>query len=1086
MKVFAPVALAACLLFAASTADAAALTPTALRCEYQENPLGIQETAPRFSWQFASKQRGKKQTAFHIRVASSPEALSRPTADVWDTGRIATEQSTQVGYSGKPLIAGRRYYWQVRAWDETKAPGKFSRPAFFEMGLLDPDHWSARWIGLPIEAPQSSFSMEGTQWVWYPEGNPAQSAPKGTRYFRLTVPLPAGRQPIRATFHGSVDNNFTLFVNGKEAGQGSGWQSATPVDILSHLRTGNNVLAIAASNADEAGGPAGLTGRLHLQFAAGPDALVDVDGNWKAFNRELSGWQGATFDDKAWPAAKVLGRNGMGPWGATKAGGGEPGPAPLLRKGFRLSKSVRRARAYVTALGVYQLHMNGRRVGNDVLSPGWTDYRKRVQYLTYDVTDIVRKGDNAVGAMVGDGWYAGSLGPDLARNHFGPSPPRLRFQLNVEYADGSSEVVGTDATWRGHAGPIVEADLYAGETYDARREHPGWSAPGFREADWTPVTVYTDQNPTVTAHVGPPIRPMRELPTVGVTEPKPGAFVFDLGQNMVGWARLKARGPAGTRITLRFAETLNTDGTVYRDNLRRARATDTFILSGNGEEVLEPHFTYHGFRYVEVTGYPIAPGKTPSRSAITGVVFHSAMEATSRFQCSSELVNRLYRNVIWGQRANLMSVPTDCPQRDERLGWMGDAQLFARTSCWNMDMAGFYTKWMHDIVDAQSAAGGFSDIAPRVVNLADGAPAWAEAGLVVPWTLYQCYGDRRILERNFDAMCRYVDLLVSENPNLLWLKRRNNDFGDWVPAGETTNKDLIASAYLAFDLRLLSDIARAIGDGEASRKYETLAYRSRVAFNERFLGSDGKYLGDTQTAYAMAFAMDLVPQARKPQVSRRFAEAVERRQSHLATGFIGTAFLLPALTEAGRPDLAYQILLATEYPSWGYMIGNGATTIWELWNSNSEGPGMNSRNHFAFGTVAEWIQRYMVGIDTSPDAPGYRQIVIRPRLGEGIKQARGEYDSHLGTIVSDWKMDGDRFHLTVTVPVNATATVYLPQFGNTRAQVREGGVPIWRNGKFVGGREGLISGAAQGDTVVLGIGSGTYTFVIADPGAMKQ
>jgi alpha-L-rhamnosidase len=402
-----------------------------------------------------------------------------------------------------------------------------------------------------------------------------------------------------------------------------------------------------------------------------------------------------------------------------------------------------------------------------------------------------------------------------------------------------------------------------------------------------------------------------------------------------------------------------------------------------------------------------------------------------------------------------------------------------------MDMSGFYTKWIRDIMDAQSPAGAFSDISPRVVDMADGAPAWAEAGLVVPWTLYQSYGDRRVLERNFDAMRRYVDLLVEANPNLLWLNRRNNDFGDWVPAGESTNKDLIASAYLAFDLRLLSDVARVIGDTDASRKYEALAYRSRVAFNERFLGLDGRYLGDTQTAYAMAFAMDLVPRARRPQVIQRFVDSIERRQGHLATGFIGTAFLLPALTEAERPDLAYQILQATEYPSWGYMIGNGATTIWELWNSNTEGPAMNSRNHFAFGTVAEWMQRYMVGIDTSPDGPGYRQILIRPRLGEGITQARGEYDSHHGTIVSDWKMDGDRFILNVTVPVNTTATVYIPRFGNARVQVREGGVPVWRNGRFTGGRDGVMSGAAQGDAVVLAIGSGTYSFVSADPNALN-
>jgi alpha-L-rhamnosidase len=879
---------------------------------------------------------------------------------------------------------------------------------------------------------------------------------------------------VRATFWVGVDNQFVLYANGKEMGQGSGWQSATPVDVLSQLHTGDNSFAIAATNSDATGGPAGLLDRLRVEFASGDSITLDIDGSWKSSDKEADGWQAEHFDDRSWSGARVLGLSGIAPWGVTKAGAGEPGPAPYLRKQFNLSKSVRRARAYVSALGVYQLYLNGKRVGDEVLAPGWTDYRKRVQYLTYDVTDSLKRGKNAVGAIVGDGWYAGSLGFDLSRNHFGPDPARLRVQLNVEYTDGSTSTVVSDDSWKGAIGPILEADLYAGETYDARREFPGWSEAGFKADGWKSVSVFRDLTPPLVAHVGPPIRITDELRTRSVTEPKPGVYVFDLGQNMVGRARLRVGGPAGTRVTLRFAELLNPDGTVYRDNLRRARATDTFVTRGMGTDTFEPHFTYHGFRYVEVTGYP---GK-PSADAITGHVFHSDMTPTSRFQSSSKLVNRLYRNVNWGQRANLMSVPTDCPQRDERLGWMGDAQLFARTACWNMDMAGFYTKWMRDIVDAQSPAGAFSDISPRAVDLADGAPVWAEAGLVIPWTVYQCYGDTRILERHYNSMRSYVDLLVRENPNLLWLKRRNNDFGDWVPAGEQTNKDFVASAYLAYDLRLMSQIADVVDNKDDAEKYSALAARSRAAFNARFLDADGRYLGDTQTAYAMALRMGLVPTDRQAQVARHLVEAIQRRQGHLATGFVGTAFLLPALSDSGYNDVAYQLLLNTSYPSWGYMIDQGATTIWELWNSDKEGPAMNSRNHFAFGTVAEWLQRYLAGIDTDTSAPGYKNVVIRPQPGPGIDQARAEYDSQHGPIVSDWERTATNFRLRVTVPANTTATVYVPTFGKARCTLWEGGELIWRAGRFHAGREGVTSAATQGDAVALAVGSGTYEFVL--------
>jgi alpha-L-rhamnosidase len=1069
----AAILLAAPMAFAPARAQAqGGVQPDDLRCEYVTNPLGIDEPAPRLSWTLRSVQRGQIQTTYQILVASSESLLRQGRADVWDSGPVGSNQTTQVVYQGRPLVSGQRCFWKVRCWDRVGRPSAYSNMATWEMGLLRPSDWQAEWIGLP--ARPETLTLQGLQWVWFPEGNPVVSAPKGTRYFRRRLDLPADRTPTRARFAVAADDDFVLYANGREAGRGSGWAQAYLADVA--LRPGANLLALAVTNQM---GPAGLLGRLQVEYASGPPLTLDIDSRWKVSDQERAGWRRLDFDDKAWATAREIAPLGAAPWGQVGVSGGAA-PCPYLRRSFTLAKPVRRARIYATALGVYQLRLNGRAVSRDILAPGWTDYRKRVRYQTYDATELVKRGENALGAILGDGWFAGALGGNLQRNHFGGGPTRLKCQLNIEFADGSAQTVITDGNWRGATGPIRESDLYAGETYDARLEMPGWDAPGFPvtsqspppSSAWSPVTVLADRSPALDAQMDPPIRMVARLATRRVTEPQSGVFVFDLGQNMVGWARLNVRGPAGTQVVLRFGEVLNPDGTLYRANLRRARATDTYTLRGGGPEVFEPHFTYHGFRYVEVTGYP---GR-PEPEAITGIVSHSDLTRTSRFATSSALVNRLFQNIIWGQRGNLMSVPTDCPQRDERLGWMGDAQIFARTACFNMDMAAFFTKWMRDIVDAQSPEGAFSDVSPRVVDLADGAPAWAEAGIVIPWTVYQCYGDTRIIERNFPAMAIYVDLLQRSNPDLLWMRRRNNDFGDWVAAGGVTPKDLIASAYFAADARMLSEMAGAIGRAADAKRYGDLADGITAAFNAKHLSADGRYSGDSQTAYAMALGLGLAPAAQRGAVADRLVEAVRRAGDHLSTGFIGTKFLLPALSDTGHLSVAYQLLDNRDYPSWGYTIEKGATTIWELWNSDTAGPGMNSRNHFAFGSVGEWLQRYLAGIDTDPAAPGYRRLIIRPRPGGGLRFADTQYESIRGTITSSWTLGEADVALRVTVPANTTATVYVPKNGLRGIAVSESGRSLWRDGAFVAGVPGVNAGRDDGDAIVFEVGSGPYNF----------
>jgi alpha-L-rhamnosidase len=744
--------------------------------------------------------------------------------------------------------------------------------------------------------------------------------------------------------------------------------------------------------------------------------------------------------------------------------------SPYLRREFSLDRPVRRARLYATARGVYELHLNGSRVGDDALAPGWTDYDRRIQYQAYDATTLLAEGSNVLGAILGDGWYSGFFGFDPKQRgaHYG-AHPQLLAQLDVEYEDGGTESIATDGSWRCSTGPILHSDLLMGESYDARDEMPGWSEPGFDDSAWYVVKAEEIGDAKLVAQPDESIRVTEELEAKTVTEPEEGVYVFDMGKNMVGRVRLKVQGEAGTEITLRHAEALNPDGTLYTTNLRAARATDHYVLRGGGEETYEPRFTFHGFRYVEVTGYP----GEPPLGAVTGRVVHSATPPTGFFECSNPMVNELQENILWGQRGNFLSVPTDCPQRDERLGWMGDAQIFVRTASFNMDVAAFFEKWMTDVEDAQSREGAFPDVAPLLtgsglMDLSRGAPAWGDAGIIVPWTIYRTYDDTRIVERHYDAMARWMDYLHEANPDLIRKNRMGNNYGDWLsPEGDHTPKHLLATAYWAHDAKLMAEMAEATGRREDAKDYGDLNERIKDAFNETFVSPDGRIEGDTQTCYLLALHIGLLPEDLRPAAAEHLVRTIEREDWHLSTGFVGVGYLCPVLTEAGRTDVAYRLLLNETYPSWGYTIKNGATTIWERWDGWTEengfqSPNMNSFNHYSLGSVGEWLYRYVAGIDLA--SPGYGRILIRPRPGGGLSHARGEYDSVRGRISSSWKIEGARFTLEVLVPPNTTATVHVPC-----ADVSEGGGSV----DEADGVELLRAG--EGETV-LSVGSGRYEF----------
>jgi len=820
-------------------------------------------------------------------------------------------------------------------------------------------------------------------------------------------------------------------------------------------------------------------------------------------------------------------------------------PCPYLRKTFTLAQPVKQATLYATARGLYALNVNGRRVGDAVFAPGWTDYTKRIAYQTYDVTGRLHVGANALGAVLGDGWYGGYVGFGHRRDLYGDRP-QLLAQLVIEYADGSRRTVVSDGSWRGATGPLLHSDFLQGESYDARRAPSGWqpvavepAAPRLKQTDVTarlrarvqndrlsvvadnaiagdPAyltpkrlrvdftlggaahsrTVNEDEmltipgpgetpgplvlrravygalaapsRPALVAQVGPPVRVTQELTPRRVTQPAPGTYLYDLGQNMVGWARLKVRGPAGTPVRLRFGEMLNPNGTLYTTNLRGAKATDTYILSGHGVETWEPHFTFHGFRYVEVTGYP---GR-PRPDAVTGCVVGSDLPPAGTFVCSQPMVNQLQHNIVWGQRGNFLSVPTDCPQRDERLGWMGDAQIFARTATYNRDVAAFYEKWMDDVEDAQSPAGGFSDVSPRLVDAGDGAPAWGDAGIIVPWTVYQAYGDTGVLGAHWGAMTRWLDYITQSNPDGLWSKRRNNDFGDWLSIAADTPKDVLATAYYAYDASLMARMARALGRGQEAVRYDALFTHIKNAFNAAYVSPDGRVKGDTQTCYVLALRFGLLPPDLRPLAAKHLVADIAAKNEHLSTGFVGVGYLCPVLTETGHNDVAYRLLLNDTFPSWGYSIKQGATTIWERWDGYTkekgfQDPGMNSFNHYSLGSVGQWLYQDVAGIDTDPNAPGFAHILIHPHPGPGLTQARAVYDSIRGRIVSAWRTDGAGLALDVTIPANTTATVFVP--APVGADVTEGGVLVAR-------APGVSAVRRSGDQIVVSLASGTYHF----------
>ena len=903
----------------ASAGEGRAQTPLAvknLRCEYKVDPAGIDVRKPRLSWQLESSERGVMQTSYEVRVAGSEEQLAKGKP-IWGSGKQTSDASIQVEYGGPALESGKVYYWQVRVADNQGHLTAWSKTAHWEMGLLEPVDWKAKWITPNLEEDETKSN-----------------------------------------------------------------------------------------------------------------------------------------------------------------------PAPMLRREFSVKKKVERARLYASAMGLYEMELNGKRVGDEYFTPGWTSYDFRYQYQTYDVTGLLKNGTNCLGAMLGDGWFRGRIAWGGKRNSYGKKLALLA-QLVIRYTDGTQEIVGTDDNWKTSTGPILESDIYNGEVYDARLEKTGWKEAGYDDKEWESVTVVDAPKAKVVAQAGPAVKEIEEIQPAKILKTPAGDTVIDMGQNMVGWVKFRVTAPAGTTITLRHAEVLDSAGNFYTENLRSAQEKIRYTTKGRGPEIYQPHFTFQGFRYVAVSGWP---GEVKPED-FTGVVVHSAMARTGAFESSSSLLNQLQHNIIWGQKGNFVDVPTDCPQRDERLGWTGDAQVFAGTASFNHDTAGFYTKWLKDVALDQEDDGAVPFVIPNVLShdtrKGEAASAgWADVAVILPWTVYQAFGDKRILEEQYPSMKAWVEYMRRQaGESYLW--KSGSSFGDWLAfattradyPGATTDKDLIQTAYFARSTALLAKTAKVLGKTEDAAEYESLEEKIKSAFQKEFVTPSGRLSSNTQTAYALALAFDLLPESMRPEAAARLAADV-RKFGHLTTGFLGTPVLCQALSDYGYLDEAYLLLNRKEYPSWLYPVTKGATTIWERWDGakpdgSFQNPSMNSFNHYAYGAIGDWMYRVVAGMEIDEKQPGYKHILIQPRPGGGLTYAKASVETLYGHVESGWKLADGKMTLHVEVPPNTTATVRLSKA--KLEGVSEGGKPL-------AGRADLSGARQAGDDVVVEVGSGKYEFESAWPG----
>jgi len=753
------------------------------------------------------------------------------------------------------------------------------------------------------------------------------------------------------------------------------------------------------------------------------------------------------------------------------------GACPVFRKTFAVKKQIRSATAYISALGMYEAQINGSRLGDAFFTPGWTDYRKRIQYQVFDVTSGIKQGNNAIGVTLGNGWYAGFIAWGNHNHEYGKYTA-LIFQLEIRYTDGTSETIVSDESWKSSTGTIMSSEIYHGETIDNRNEKTGWAMPEYDDSKWIPVSIHPSPNADLIATYNEPVRKHEQFKPVKIFRTPSGEQVIDFGQNLVGFVSVKISGKKGDTITIRHAEILDKAGNFYTKNLRAAKATDIYILKGEGVETFEPHFTFHGFRYIKIEGLR----ETINPDNFTAVALYSDMNPTGTFTCSSSLLNQLQHNIQWGQKGNFLDVPTDCPQRDERLGWTGDAQVFSRTATFNMDVHNFFVKWLKDVALDQLPNGSVPHVIPNVLGeRSAGSTGWADVATIVPMNMYLAYGDKQILSQQYNSMKAWVDYMTSQSRDNLW--NTGSHWGDWLfysPSVDdggraaVTDKYLIAQCFRAHSTQLLIDAAAILGKTGDVSHYTDLLRNIKEAFNHEYVTPGGRLVSGTQTAYVLALQFDMLPENLRDQAVERLVQNIKNYNNHLTTGFLGTPYLCHVLSRFGKTGVAYKLLLNETYPSWLYPVKMGATTIWERWDgikpdSSLQTPDMNSFNHYAYGAIGDWMYRVVAGINTETDGAGYKKIRIQPYVEKDLSNASASLLTNYGMVSSSWISVDGKLELNVEIPANTTASIYIP--AKNEASVTESGKPL----NAV--KDLQVKGSVPGFVVVTS-GSGKYWFTV--------
>ena len=1064
-------------------AAATDLAVVGLKVDYADHPLGLENPHPQLSWRLESARRNTLQSAYRILVASSEEILRDGRGDLWNSGRVRSGRTFGIAYQGRELLSRQRCWWHVQIWDDRGEIVPPSAVSWWEMGLLHRTDWTAQWLA--IEDREIRLDREtGLHWIWGSATDEDERAQPRRFRFRFGLPVAA------------LDGEFFALVKEQRVGEITGiWVDGEAVPVpasdnlsgrrlrLDALRAGEHLIAIEVRpspiplhpNLAAIPNLKGLSLFARIELRNGETLRLTSGPHWKTSLGQAQEWFAPGHDDGAWEGARALHVKGHQAW--------PPLPAMNLRRRFFLDAAPTRARLYATALGAYEARINGGRVGDALLMPEISQYAKHALYRVFDVTQMLGTGENVVALTVGDGWYASFDG----RFAWGPPPRRVIAQLEMTFSDGSREIVETGPDWRITHAPVRQSECRVGEIRDARLEQQGWDRPQFDDARWEEASVCTAPECRLVAQICPPIRATRILEPHTIRELEPRRYVVDFGQNFAGWCRLRVTGMPGARIELHFAESLAASGELDQDSMRanfgfREPRGDVFILQGGTEEVLEPLFAYRGFRYVEVRGV-----ETPlTHDCIRGIVIHTDLQITGDLRSGAPPIERLWRNTMWTQRSNFVGIPTDCPSREQR-GWMGDAGIFWDAAAFNMDICTFTRRQMQNVIDDQAPDGALPAIAPEprehILDFEIGSlPGWSDAALILAWTAWRRYGDTAVIENNWEAMSRYVGSICESNPDHVWRNRRSFDLGDWLALSEnadpvsptaaaSTPKDLIATAYWAHSTNLLAQMAQAIDRVSDTERLRILFQRVRAAFNSAFVSADGVVGNDSQTSYILALKFDLLPDELRQRAAERLAANIRSRGISLTTGILGTQFSLDVLADAGFTDLAYDLLLRNEFPSWEYMSRNGATTIWENWSGEGAYGGKSriSQNHLALGAVCGFLFRRMAGIDAL--TPGFESILIRPLPDSRIEHGGADYESLVGKISTHWTWAPDEtISLDVCIPANATARIHIPARPDCR---------IEESGENISRRSDMRVLARLDHEAVVELGSGTYRFTTA-------